>query len=146
MVSHSLLATCPECNQPAQVGEVASLSNVPGRPARINVLSWCVNEECVLAGLEIARPNWKAWHESKIGHGKVRRLLTSLDFHIEMAASTFTVSGIYLGSTTVAGSICYLVSVVFWYWLIARKKLWGLIPLNVISTAICAVNLWKAAT
>ena len=63
---------------------------------------------------------------------------------VELAASVFTLAGIYIGSTTALGAACYLVSLVFWWWLTVAKKLWGIVPLNAASTVVSAFNLWRA--
>lgn len=67
-----------------------------------------------------------------------------LDFWIETAASVFTLAGTYIGSTTAAGACCYLVSLIFWFWMTFRKRLWGILPLNTASAVIAALNLWRA--
>jgi hypothetical protein len=66
------------------------------------------------------------------------------DSWIEIGASTFTLAGMFIGSTTIPGAVCYLISLVFWYALCYRKKLHGIIPLNVASTFVAAVNIWRA--
>jgi hypothetical protein len=63
---------------------------------------------------------------------------------VEIGASVFTLLGIYIGSTTALGAACYLVSLVFWWWLTAVKKLWGIVPLNAASTLLSLLNLWRA--
>jgi hypothetical protein len=70
--------------------------------------------------------------------------LMAPDFWIELSASATTLAGIYLGSTTNAGAGCYLVSMVFWFTIMMRKKLWGILPLNVAITILSAVNFWRA--
>jgi hypothetical protein len=72
------------------------------------------------------------------------KLLRSPDFWIESGASVLTLAGIYLGSTTVPGGLCYLASLVFWFWATFRKSLWGLMPLNVATVVVVGVNLWRA--
>jgi len=66
-------------------------------------------------------------------------------FGLELGASFFTLAGIYLGSTTADGAVCYLVSLAFWFWLTWAKELWGLMPLNVASLVVTFINLWRAA-
>jgi hypothetical protein len=63
---------------------------------------------------------------------------------VELAASVLTLMGIFIGSSTAAGASLYLCSLVFWYWLTVGKKLWGLMPLNVATTVVASLNLWKA--
>lgn len=63
---------------------------------------------------------------------------------VELLASGLTLAGIYIGSTTAIGAGLYLASLVFWYWLTVAKRLWGLMPLNVASTVVSVINLWKA--
>lgn len=67
-----------------------------------------------------------------------------LDLGIELAASLPTLAGIFVGSTTAQGACFYLASLVFWFWMMARKQLWGLLPLNVASLLISILNLWRA--
>lgn len=74
----------------------------------------------------------------------MRRLLRSPDFWIESFASLLTLAGIFLGSTNAPGASCYLASLVFWYLIMWRKGLWGIAPLNVATTAVAALNLWRA--
>jgi len=62
----------------------------------------------------------------------------------ELAASGLTLAGIYAGSTTIAGALLYLLSLVFWYAVTVKKRLWGLMPLNVATTFIVSLNLWRA--
>ena len=66
------------------------------------------------------------------------------NFLIESAASVLTLTGIAVGSTTVVGSCFYLSSLVFWFWISFRKELWGIMPLNVATAVISAINLWRA--
>jgi hypothetical protein len=63
---------------------------------------------------------------------------------IELLASALTLAGIYAGSTTATGAALYLGSLVFWYWLTVGKCLWGLMPLNVATTIVAGMNLWRA--
>ncbi len=63
---------------------------------------------------------------------------------IELSASFFTLAGMAIGSTTNHGAMCYVVGFVFWFWLMKRKALWGLIPLNVIGTIVSLTNLLLA--
>lgn len=63
---------------------------------------------------------------------------------IELAASLLTLTGIYLGSTTFAGANCYAASLIFWFWMMVRVPLWGLLPLNLATAVITAINLARA--
>lgn len=63
---------------------------------------------------------------------------------VEFCASCLTLAGIYAGSTTALGASLYLASLVFWYALTWRKSLWGLMPLNVATTVVASLNLWRA--
>ena len=63
---------------------------------------------------------------------------------VELLASGLTLAGIYAGSTTAAGASLYLASLVFWYAITWKKSLWGLMPLNVATTAVASLNLWRA--
>ncbi len=63
---------------------------------------------------------------------------------VELLASGLLLAALYAGTSTATGAALYLASLVFWYWLTVAKRLWGLMPLNVASTAISAINLFKA--
>lgn len=65
-------------------------------------------------------------------------------FFVEAMASMSTLAGIWLGSTTAMGAMLYLISLIFWYLLTWRNRLWGLMPLNIATTLISALNLWAA--
>ena len=67
-----------------------------------------------------------------------------LDLWIEIGASVWTLAGIAIGSTTAEGAGCYLVAMVFWFWIMFRKELWGLLPLNLATMVVSSVNLWRA--
>ena len=66
------------------------------------------------------------------------------DFFIELQASIWTLAGMYIGSTTLAGASCYAVSRIFWFALMFRRRMWGLAPLNVATAIVAAVNIGKA--
>lgn len=63
---------------------------------------------------------------------------------IELTASILTIAALTVGSTTLAGAGLYLAALVFWFWLTVGKELWGLMPLNVASTVVSLVNVWRA--
>ena len=63
---------------------------------------------------------------------------------VEGAASTTTLAGIYLGSTTLYGASCYLASLPFWVAIMIGKNAWGLLPLNVFTLIVTILNLVKA--
>lgn len=65
-------------------------------------------------------------------------------FLIEVAASTFTLAGIFIGSTTALGATCYLVALIFWFWMMYRENMWGLLPLNAATLIISVYNLWNS--
>ena len=68
----------------------------------------------------------------------------NLRFFVESGASAFTLAGIYVGSTTALGAMFYLISLIFWFWLMIRWKMWGLVPLNVATLGIVIYNLMVA--
>jgi hypothetical protein len=68
----------------------------------------------------------------------------NLRFFVESGASAFTLAGIYIGSTTALGAMFYLISLIFWFWLMIRWKMWGLVPLNVATLGIVIYNLMAA--
>lgn len=63
---------------------------------------------------------------------------------LEIAASGTTLTGMYLGSSTLPGASMYLLSLVFWYTLTIKRKLWGLMPLNLATTGVAAYHCWHA--
>ena len=69
-------------------------------------------------------------------------LLTSKAFWIEMGASFFTVTGVWLGTTTLNGAIYYLIGCGFWIVIMVKNNLWGIAPLNVFATLATLYNLW----
>lgn len=65
-------------------------------------------------------------------------------FFVELAASVLTLAGIWIGSTSLLGASMYLASMVFWFALTINKRIWGLMPLNVASTVVTCINLWRS--
>lgn len=65
-------------------------------------------------------------------------------FVIELLASAFTLAGIYVGTTSLVGAALYLVALAFWFALCVGKRLWGIMPLNIASTIVSGMNLWRA--
>lgn len=63
---------------------------------------------------------------------------------IELLASALTVAGMALGSTTLPGALFYAASLVPWWWLTLRLRLWGLVPLNAAVTLVTAWNIYHA--
>jgi hypothetical protein len=71
-------------------------------------------------------------------------LLRRPGFWLELGASLFTLTGIYIGSTTLIGAILYLISSGFWHVIAWSKGLHGIVPLNVATTVIALLNIWRA--
>lgn len=65
-------------------------------------------------------------------------------FVVELFASGSTLAGMYVGSTTAMGASLYLLSLVFWFAITFKRRLWGLMPLNVASTFVAGLNMWRA--
>jgi hypothetical protein len=63
---------------------------------------------------------------------------------VEVMASVLTLSGIFLGTTTLVGALVYLGSLVFWYIIAVGRRMWGLMPLNIATTIIACFNIWAA--
>ena len=63
---------------------------------------------------------------------------------LEILASITTLAGIYLGSTTQAGSALYVVSSFFWFAMMFRMQMWGLAPLNVAGAFLNVLNVYRA--
>lgn len=68
----------------------------------------------------------------------------TLSFWLQLCASITTLLGIYLGSTTLYGASCYALSLIFWYTLTFKDKMWGIMPLNIATTVVVIVNIHKA--
>jgi hypothetical protein len=49
---------------------------------------------------------------------------------LELIASAFGLAGMYLGSTTLRGAICYCVAIPCLIGCVVIRRLWGLMPLN----------------
>jgi hypothetical protein len=65
-------------------------------------------------------------------------------FVTQLAASITTLLGVFYGTTTQAGSLWYAGSLIFWYTLMVKHKMWGLLPLNLATLAVSLYNLYKA--
>jgi hypothetical protein len=65
------------------------------------------------------------------------------DLAVELGASVTTLAGMYLGSTEPYGLSFYAAANVLWYWMCWRQKIWGVMPLNVATTVVVALNLWR---
>lgn len=63
---------------------------------------------------------------------------------LEFAASILTIAGVAAGSTTYYGAILYLVSLVFWFWMMFKFRMWGLAPLNVVTLVVATWNVVRA--
>jgi hypothetical protein len=63
---------------------------------------------------------------------------------VELLASGLLLAALHVGSSTATGASLYLASLVFWYAMTIKKRLWGLMPLNVASTIVSSLNLWRA--
>lgn len=63
---------------------------------------------------------------------------------IELLASATTLFGMAMGSTTYTGPAWYLASAGVWIWLAIERRMWGLMPLNLIALVIEIVNFCRA--
>jgi hypothetical protein len=63
---------------------------------------------------------------------------------LQSIASVFGLAGMYLGSTTLHGSICYAVAIPCLITCVYARRLWGLLPLNFAQAVVIAINLVKA--
>jgi hypothetical protein len=86
--------------------------------------------------LGISRATQLYWH--------LRRWLREPDSWIQTTAGSLTLAGMYVGSTTAAGAILYLLALVPWFAMIYRQRLWGIVPLNTASVFVAGLNLWRA--
>lgn len=72
----------------------------------------------------------------------VSRRTRAIDLAIELLASVATLAGAWLGSTTLHGVECYLVSTAAWCAISWRKSLRGIWPLNIGMLLVMLSNLW----
>jgi hypothetical protein len=63
---------------------------------------------------------------------------------LEVFASVFGLTGMYLGSTTLAGALCYVVAVPCLIGCVSVRRLWGLLPLNLAQAVVIGINLLHA--
>jgi hypothetical protein len=62
---------------------------------------------------------------------------------LELFASVFGLAGMYLGSTTLDGAICYAVTIPCLITCVCLRRLWGLLPLNLAQAVVIASYLFK---
>lgn len=62
---------------------------------------------------------------------------------LELIASVFGLAGMYLGSTTLHGAMCYAVAVPCLIACVLTRRLWGLLPLNLAQAVVIGLNLFK---
>jgi hypothetical protein len=60
---------------------------------------------------------------------------------LEIVASLFGLTGMFLGSTTLYGAACYGVAVPCLIGCVCIRKMWGLLPLNLAQAVVIAINL-----
>jgi hypothetical protein len=63
---------------------------------------------------------------------------------LELFASAFGLAGMYLGSSTPRGALCYAVAVPCLIVCVYVRQLWGLLPLNVAQAVVIGINLCRA--
>ncbi len=63
---------------------------------------------------------------------------------LELVASLFGLTGMYLGSSTPSGALCYAVAIPCLIGCMAIRRVWGLLPLNVAQAVVIAINLIRA--
>jgi hypothetical protein len=63
---------------------------------------------------------------------------------LELVASVFGLSGMYLGSTTAYGALCYVVAIPCLIGCVSMRQMWGLLPLNLAQAVIIGINLYRA--
>jgi hypothetical protein len=63
---------------------------------------------------------------------------------LQTVASVFGLAGMYLGSTTLHGSICYAVAIPCLITCVYARRLWGLLPLNLAQAVVIGINLARA--
>ncbi len=63
---------------------------------------------------------------------------------LELVASVFGLVGMYLGSTTAYGALCYVVAIPCLIGCVIMRQMWGLLPLNFAQALVIAINLYRA--
>ena len=63
---------------------------------------------------------------------------------LELFASVFGLAGMYLGSTTLHGALCYAVAIPCLIACVTIRRLWGLLPLNLAQAVVIGINLFGA--
>jgi hypothetical protein len=63
---------------------------------------------------------------------------------LELVASGFGLAGIYLGSTTLQGALCYAVAIPCLIGCVTIRRLWGLLPLNLAQAVVIGAYLFGA--
>ena len=80
--------------------------------------------------------------KSSVHVGRVMRDFFPFQRRLEFAAAIATLTGQFLGSTSLNGAVCYACATVLWSWLTIYSRMWGLMPLNVVSAMITGWTLW----
>jgi hypothetical protein len=62
---------------------------------------------------------------------------------LELSASVFGLAGMYLGSTTFYGAMCYVVAIPCLIACVCVRRLWGLLPLNIAQAMVITHYLFK---
>ena len=62
----------------------------------------------------------------------------------ELFASAFGLTGMYLGSTTLHGVMCYAISIPCLIACVIMRRLWGLLPLNLAQAVVITINIMGA--
>jgi hypothetical protein len=62
-------------------------------------------------------------------------------FLVELGATIFTLAGMWVGSTTLPGALLYGISLFFWFYIGWAKQLWGIMPLNILTTVVVIRNI-----
>ena|ERR1700710_134522 len=63
---------------------------------------------------------------------------------LQLAASVFGLAGMYLGSTTLDGAMCYAVAIPCLITCAYTRRLWGLLPLNLAQAGVIGLNFFNA--
>jgi hypothetical protein len=63
---------------------------------------------------------------------------------LQTIASVFGLAGMFLGSTTLHGCICYALAIPCLIICVYVRRLWGLLPLNLAQAVVIGINLIRA--
>jgi len=124
----------------------------PGSDAHLALLAkaygraWYAPEWLTAYARDVYRAGRADGERARLAAPSVRREVKKrqagrVDLAIEILISASTLAGMRLGSTTLHGIECYLVSTGLWCLITWRKRLHGVWPLNIGALVVMLLNL-----